>query len=800
MSHFNGNNQVSHFNGNNQARRGLSLTPFLTSASIIALLFTAAPAAAQSSDTSFVEDEVIVTARKKEETLQDVSLAISAFSEADIRSRSLNQLEDIALQTPGLTFEDFSNGGFGAPVIRGTSQIRLDILEQNVSVFYDGVYIPRQYAFDSGLANIDRIEVVKGPQSALYGANSFSGAINYVTPERDLTTLGGNVTGGLGLDGLFEARGNINIPLVEDVLAVSVAASHSRFDGEFENNFPGAENAPRRGTDEDIGGWDKDSIAAGITFSQGGFTAKGDFTYFDNLSEVGAGYTISNFTELGNTPGDTFLNCGTASFFTGLRAFCGTLSADRPETLSGVEGLIIDPRSFLESDTEIFRGELNYEFTDEIDLTYIYGNVDSSIFAVGSADVDPITGSDATFLQGNAIVFSPTGGADYETHELRLYYENDTGLNALLGGYYLDGEDLNTFGAEFMPVTGSLVPFEDGVQDNVAGTFLQAQTSTETVAIFGRVEVPVTDRVTISAEARYSETDVDGANVMAVGADVLTQSVDFSAFTPRVNIDWQATDDNLIYASFAQGVKAGGVNTSNAVLLPEEQFFDEDSNTSYEIGAKNTILDGRGTLNVAAYYIDWNDLQIGVAATNGGIFDGPIITNLGGASSKGVEADGTFRVTDNVTLNGGLSYTDATYDDGTLSSRGTVFCDDIVCAANGDVSGNNLARVPEFQWNVGAQYDGTFDGDFAYFLRADFAGQSSQSVEEFNLAFIEGREILNARAGISKGPISVDIWVTNLIDKEYVSNSFYIVNGGNQQYTPTLGAGRRAGVELSYDF
>ena len=123
---------------------------------------------AQETETEIVLEELIVTARKIEESVQDIPVAISAFSKDQLRKRSVEELEDVALQTPGLTFEDFSNGGFGTPVIRGASQFSVTQLEQNVSTFFDGVYIPRNYALDLGASSIDRIEVVKGPQSALY--------------------------------------------------------------------------------------------------------------------------------------------------------------------------------------------------------------------------------------------------------------------------------------------------------------------------------------------------------------------------------------------------------------------------------------------------------------------------------------------------------------------------------------------------------------------------------------------------------------------------------------------------------
>ena len=761
------------------------------------------PAAiAQTSDEDrFVRDEIIVTARKTEESLQDVSLSITAFTKDDIEKRSLTELENVALQTPGFSFEDFSNGGFGAPVIRGTSQVTVNQLEQNVSVFYDGIYIPRQYAFDNGVANIDRIEVVKGPQSALYGANSFSGAINYVTPNRSLTEFSGNAEVAGGIDGLFEASGSLTVPVIKDFVAISGFASHSEFDGEFDNNFPGAEDAPRRGTDDTIGGWNRQAVGAGITVEKNGFTAKGDFTHFDALNEVRPGFTLINTAQNGAPAGLTDFNCG-SGLFGGFVGFCGELPTDPGPGFSGIEGLTVLPRSFLEVSTNIFRAEGNYKFNDNFDITYLYGNVSSDVFSVGGSDRDPVVGSSLTFasgftVSGNATTFTPDGGIDYDTHEIRLNYQTDSGISFLLGGYLLNGEDRDRFSAEFSAFDQAFVELTDSP---VGGDFTIIDTDIR--AIFGRAVVPVTDNITISAEARYSETDKD-QTADVVGADLVTSrqtlSTEDTAFTPRVNIDWNVNDDILLYASFAQGVKAGGVNQSFVLLTEEETFFDEDENTTFEIGAKTSFLDGRGTLNLAAYTINWDNLQIGVSPENATLFTGGIIENLGDARSRGFEADGTFYLTDNIAVNAGIAYVDATYSDGTLSSRARFLCDDVVCNNNGDISGNDLARVPDFQWNIGAQYDGNWN-DYDYFLRGDLAGQSSQFASEFNITTIESRTLANLRAGVSRGPVSVDLYVTNLFDEIYVANSFFILNAFTQQLTASLGNGRRAGIEVSYDF
>ena len=209
----------------------------------VALLSTAfcaismvAPSIAAAQD-DVVENEnldlIIVTARNREESIQDVPLAITAFSEEAFTRRVIESLDDVARLTAGLSFEDFT-GGFASPIIRGQSQTRLTALEQNVSSFLDGVYLPRSWGIDLGTANLTRIEVVKGPQSARYGRNAFSGAINYVPYKATLSDkpISAQLTGTIGSDERYDAGVRANIVLTPR-LAVAGSYDYSTFDGTF---------------------------------------------------------------------------------------------------------------------------------------------------------------------------------------------------------------------------------------------------------------------------------------------------------------------------------------------------------------------------------------------------------------------------------------------------------------------------------------------------------------------------------------------------------------------------------------
>ncbi len=764
------------------------------------------PTMAQEAETPEAEkkeyiESITVTARKVAERIVDIPLSVSAFSAKDIRQKSIEDLDDVALFTPGLSFEDFSNGSFGSPVIRGASQFSVDQLEQNVSTFIDGVYIPRQYALDLGTLDMERVEVVKGPQSALYGANAFLGAINYVTRKPDLSFMYGDVELTIGDGGRQDISGEISVPLIEDILAVKVTGAISQYDGDWDNDHPGANLATSRGTDEDLGGWENDSY--GISFvAQPTDSLNLELAYnsFNALTESKAQ------ARLGANSGD--LNCGGTAAFTGFsKVLCGEIPETPREAGSDTEvGFQIDPRAYTESENDILRFAATYELSANMNLKYQFSNIQGEIFSAGNADRSPLTGTVSFFtgIVANNFTLLPVGEFDYDSHELRLEYTADDGLYMMLGLYTSDGEDLDDGNANIgRPLwfdSADVITAAD-IEGISNGNIIETKSS----AIFGRISIPLMDdKLVFAVEGRYTDEEKTGTD--STGEFVYEDSY----FKPRVSLDYHVNDDNLLYVSYAQGLKSGGVN--NAVVqdatfafvpLPDdERFYGPDENTSYEIGSKNRFLDGRLSLNAAIYYIDWSDLQVSVAAEGSTVSTATITANLGAASSKGIEIESTYAVTDDLTLNLGLALNDATYDNGTVSQRivRAGLCDDIVCDSTGNIGGNTLQRSSDTQFNFGIQYDGKISENLDYFGRVDVAYQSEQFISELNAGTIPSRTLVNLRAGISSEDWSVELWVKNATDEEYVANAFYIANPFFVDYVPAWGNLRRIGLSAKYSF
>ncbi len=744
-------------------------------------------------------EAITVTARKREESTQDISLSISAYDEEAIRRRNLGQLEDIAMQTPGLAFEDFSNGGYGLPVIRGATQFYVAQLEQNVSVFLDGIYIPRQYAFDLGLANISRIEVVKGPQSALYGANAFAGAINYISRAPEPDGFAGNLEGTFGNAGRQDYIADINIPLVEDRLAVRLGASSSEFEGDFANNHPNAGRLANARSDGTLGGWEKNAYSVGATALLDSVELKLDWRRFETDSEEGPQFVMNR----GN--GDT--NCSpTLSGFPVPRPnnalFCGELPVTPVPGPSGISGLVRDPRNIgMLLDTEMLRGEIDWQFGDRSRIDYIFGNISSDVFSVADSSRDALAGTPNFFVfppvVENIFASLPTGDFDYSSHELRYEYESDSGFYLTAGIFQLDGEDNDIQVFQGVPLAGtepitSVTPRPP--------TDAEALTETERRSLFGRAELPFADGVfVLGIEARFTRESKE------VAERLLRQNFNFEDdyVTPRLTLDYNLSPERLLYASAAKGVKSGGINISGFPgLLEEERYYAPDENITYEIGSKNILADGDVTLNAALFLIDWSNLQTLTLPTGARTEVATIVTNLGAAESRGVEIAATARLSDNFAVNGGVSWIDATYGGGTRTGRVVQagVCDGMVCAQDGDVSGKELARSPATQWNMGAEFTGRVSADIDFFLRADFTGQSEMWVSELNLATVSPRRLGSLRAGFGWNDLSLDLWMTNAFDEEYVSNAFFIANQFTVDYRPTLGPPRRYGATLRYVF
>lgn len=772
-------------------------------------IFTAVAAAVAGSGVSGVSaqdkgasrlEEVTITARRIEENLQDVPVAISAFSAEEMRKRGMRELEDVALATPGFSFEDYG-GGYGVPVIRGASQQRIQDLDQTTSVFLDGIYLPRQYMVDFGTVAFERIEIAKGPQSALYGRNSFSGAVNYVSggPTDELAA---EVTATAGTDELLEYQAEVSGPIIEGKLAGRLLYAYSEFDGTWNNDWPVGDdrNYGKQGTTDNLGGWENSTWGVNL-----------EATPTERLLLELDYYKVERFQESpssvrAQSPFD--MTC-VETLNGGFRFICGEL----PDTFVPLPGgspegteRISDPRNYLlDVETDFAMARATFEFNDSWEAVYQFGYSDTEVVAVGTGDRDPLVGS-INFFTGQTVNFVqaiPNGTNEYSSHELRLQYSSGQ-WSGLAGVFTSKLEDFDRFDLAFAPFLDPEpieVDPEDGVQDLQKFNLGITENEFETDAIFARIAYETADaRWRFSAEARYQDEEKTLTNLRGATPVVFNDSWD--SFTPRFTADYRINDRQMLYASIANGEKAGGFN--GTVFNEVQRTYEPDSNWTYEIGSKNDLLDGRLRMNVAVFYTDWTDLQITVAPLDipeNSIVNPPgVVGNTGGAEILGIELDGTWYATDMLSFDYAFSQTQAEYSSGSVSGRLGLAgaCDDILCAADGSIGGNQLQRQPETQVALSANLVGTFAGGWDWSARADLNYQSKQYVDEFNLGWVPDRTLVNMRAEISNPHWTVALWGKNVFDEEYGANAFATVLPTATSYAQIFGQKATFGLSVGY--
>ena len=279
-------------------------------------------------------EEIVVTARKRAESVQDIPLVVNALTGEQMERASIQGLTDVALRTPGLNYEGYASAGqAGAAVIRGLAPTQLTNRIPNVAVFYDGVYLQNQALQDIGVFDIERVEVLKGPQSALYGRNAFAGAINYISrkPSEDWRAEVGATAGS---DERLDYNAFVSGPLLADRAFFKLSYGQSESDGTWKNNHPLSGQGASPGNEGNVGGWDTETWTAGLTLRPVE-NVEVNLGYFssDIDREPNGNYTIQGFlSQLNGIQPINDLNClpRTVGALTGNQAWCGELPLAPP--------------------------------------------------------------------------------------------------------------------------------------------------------------------------------------------------------------------------------------------------------------------------------------------------------------------------------------------------------------------------------------------------------------------------------------------------------------------------------------
>ncbi len=723
-------------------------TTFLASA---AFMVPTGQAAAQIDAESAEESDdnvIIVNARKREESLQSVPISITAIGEDELRDANVFGLEDVAQLTPGLSFQQL--GGVSEPTIRGLAQTDQLGLQGNVGVFIDGIFLNNRASFEFANLDIGQIEVLKGPQSALFGRNTFAGAINYVTRGPTLGEFDATVEGEIGSDGLYSLKGSINIPL-GDSFAIRVFGGRSEFDGTIDNVR----------SNNNVGGWDERlTYGASAVFEEGPLRLK-VFAARNEIDEDQPALNSIGFRQ--NNAGSTYVvpdgMGGTQTIST---FFGGDLPNFSSVDLSPLGSGNVGDYTLIYANADIDVGFGT--------VTINGSHSDSSYASLFDNLGDPDAVNRPFFGRFTAqFLTNQTGDtAEQQSYEVRIASNEKSSFDWLLGYSRYD----STTGA----VLGTVTPLFADPTTLEAITSVRNRLIQDIDAVFGAVSVPVTDQLNIGGEFRYtweSQVATDQADIFflpILSRPLTSSNADFKYWSGRASIDYQINDDVLIYGYAARGVKSGGINASR-VGTPEFEFQPE-FNWTYELGTKATIWDGRATINAAFYYIDWSDLQTTAPAT---LSIGAATINGIGATSKGIEVDATVELTDSLQIRAAASYADASYNDGFIDAAVESGCGvntatvvpTSVCSPN--VGGNRIARTAPFSFFGSATYTipDVFDG-FDLYARADFSHEGSKYPLSLNLARTGATNLVNTRIGLKGDNYELSIWADNLLNSNTI--------------------------------
>lgn len=815
-------------------------------AAIAAAIPLFVPSGTPASAQELALEEIVVTARKVEENLMEVPLAITAFSAEELESINMAELTDIQLYTPSLSFTNQQGGSGRNDRSRNALVFRGLYLNINVGInaggllFVDGAPVVGGYS--PSIVDTERVEILKGPQSAYFGRSTFVGALNFVMKEPG-DEFGGRVSADFASFGSNEQHIMVEGPIIKDKLSMRVSGRHWRQGGYIDNFADPSDELGERTTN---------SVSTSIVFTPtDSLKAKLFVNFFVDEDWAATQFALKQdaFNGRGNIDGscdplDAPLRPGVEP---GSRAafgyVCGELPSMSdldPATFSAdtvidpileknlfdpnPNWLVFDPdfhrasglkREAFQTNLRIdFEHSSGYSFTslsafhtdknqNVIDLNYRDGRSRPNPFAplfigvLGRTDVRP---------DWNTTLAIQSEQEDF-SQEFRVTSPQDRRLRWVAGFNYFDAYSPG------QTVYGNLI----------VGPFFTAaivEREVETPAVFGAAYFDITPKLTLSAEARYqwdkiSENTLIGVNQLPPESP-LAFSATFTSFAPRVSLDYKYAENSTVYVLYSRGFRPGRFNAvlagSSQVVLDALRAVAptaglnilEEQLDNYEIGWKATWLGGRARTTLALYYDEWLNGQVGNSIPV--VADGVanlinIVLNNGTAELRGIEFEGQFQATENLTFAASYGLNDTEVK--------SFVCGDcnLVYGSFDGVVGNELPSAPRVTWAVSGQYEDNLMGDWDWYGRVDWAHQGSRYTDFSNIAKTAPYDNVNVRIGLRGSSLSVEAFVENALDHdEFLQGGlgvdlFTFISGPNKnEIRVSAPIPRTFGIRLAYNF
>ena len=783
--------------------------------------------------------EIVVTAQKRAENVQDVPIAISAFTSGALQERAVTSVAALSNLAPNVTLDAGTPFSGSTAVLSayirgiGANDFAFNI-DPGVGIYLDGVYLARSVGANQDLPDVERIEVLKGPQGTLFGRNTIGGAISIVThdPGKEFRFVG-DVT--VGRFSLVQTRGTVDLPIT-DGLGASVSFSTKNRNGYLKRiPFPGATNYASTsilnykaagynnagyGTEGGDNNW---NLRGKLKFDRGPFTAT-----------LSADYTNVDQSQIANTLIKTTPAVFAGTYNCAIIASSTDCGGGPPAFayIGGIGGLntIFDnPTVYgVNVDADPRNDRLPYDdrfLTGDIDKSYANGNNYSKLKSYGGSLTLQYDLSD------NIALKSITGyrelhwnvGTDLDGSPLNFLHTSFTtdqwqfSQELQLLGNALDKKLNYVLGAYFFKEAGNLhdyVTFAEGLLQVDGPNNL----STKNYAFFGQVDYRITEKLGITLGGRYThedkefegfQSDANGltykilnflaginagppacANINPISDDCRiaagfpnagqplryyvagVQKKKFNNFAPKIGLQFHPNDDTMVYASWSKGYKTGGWTTRLSNPLPTAPGFGEEKATTYELGVKSTLLDRRLQINAAIFQTDYKGIQLNFQQ---GV--SPTIQNAGDAKIKGFEVEMTAAPVDGFTLTGSVGYLDAKY---------TSVLGPAQVAPNpfqaGVLPGGELPKTPKWKFNISPRYEAKFQNGGKLIFLADFTHSTSlwNDTERAYLLQRAATDILNGSITYKEPGEHCDITVggTNLTDTRYLVTGQAQIAGG----------------------
>ena len=702
-------------------------------------------------------EEVIVTAQKRAQSIQDVPISITAFSGDFLEENGIQRISQVAQITPNFNIAGSVQPSNSRIQIRGIGAAGNNAIEPSVGVFIDGVYYPRPGSVIGLLKDISSVEVLRGPQGTLFGRNTVAGAMNITTRDPSRETEG-QIDVGYGDYDLYEVGGYFNTAL-SDSVAGRVAFMYADRDGYGDNILDGSEYGAR-----------DDLIVRG----------KLQFEFSDQLSML----VTADYAEINaeGTGAELLNSTNTAAFDATTTALYGTSPATNDSFDWKVNQVVNDEHEDEQSGVSF---DINYEFANGIQLR--------SITAARKWE--------ATFSDGDAhypVELIP-GTTDYDnetvSQEFQLLSPGGETVDWLAGVYYYEEDydiDLSRDAPEaFCNTLAALNPIfgvicrggpEEGATTNEFSQEL------ESIAVFGQATWNINETWNVTMGLRWTDDDKDGdyvaevnnpsASLFAANEEALGMERSDSKTTYFGNVNWNVTEDIMLFATASTGYKSGGFNSQSGGREPlgDRRIFAPEETTNYELGVKSTLLDGTMTANATLYRMEIDDFQDRA-------FDGLsfVVVNAGELRQQGVELDVNWAPIEQLRIVAGLGYLDSEYLD-FESAPG------LPGGPPQDLEGERRNFSPEWQTSLTADWTQTLSNGMQWFVGGSWSWFDEQNVGTSSNNNPQSEQdsyaILNARIGLrsASGKWDVTLFGNNLTEEDYCQTIF------DQAFGAPLGA------------